>query len=475
MNLPKTLFLTFFLFVAGLNAQAIRFEAAPLPNLPSIYNGDIAFGDIDGDGDNDCLQVGQSPIVTILLLNDGEGVFTENMDTPFPNLFSGNAELVDLDGDQDLDVALSGELAGIPTLKLYLNDGTGSFQEISDTGLPGISGGDLAFGDLDGDGDEDLLLGGTGINGDGLIQLFLNDGSGAFTELTESLFVASGVTVVQLFDLDGDDDLDVLIKRQDDEDVNLIDLYRNDGTSNFTPIEGSLFASLSGIAVATADSDNDGDLDIFINGQNNEFTAECQLYLNDGAGNFALLPTTTFTGSFAGIIVPADFDRDNDVDVLMVGSEQGGLPNIFNIVYENQGNNIFTPSDTLGGEYIAAAAAADVNGDGFEDVMIHGFADGINLYLNNSEGTSNTADLGAAGKGMTVFPNPSAGEVTIAFEEMPLRGGVLTVHDVQGRTVYEEAVLPALRLTTRLPVGAGLYIVSFRNGEGWASRKVRVE
>ena len=58
----------------------------------------------------------------------------------------------------------------------------------------------------------------------------------------------------------------------------------------------------------------------------------------------------------------------------------GGLPNIYSIVFENLGNNMFIASDSLAGEYIPANTIADFNGDGKKDIIIQGHVDFTNRY-----------------------------------------------------------------------------------------------
>lgn len=127
-----------------------------------------------------------------------------------------------------------------------------------------------------------------------------------------------------------------------------------------------------------ADTDNDGDLDLLINGNTQNL-----LYINDGTGVFTPI-TTNIQQTFAGKNAFADLDNDGDQDLLIVGSQAGGLPNIFNKLYQNVGNNVFIEVQVLGGEYIADCIIDDFNGDGLKDIIIQGFADKTNVYWNTS-------------------------------------------------------------------------------------------
>jgi len=101
-----------------------------------------------------------------------------------------------LDGDSDLD-------AFVPNTghrdKVWLNDGSGFFTDSGQSPSLGVSGGRVSLGDVDDDGDLDALIA-TGS------RVWLNDGSGFFTDSGQSL--GSGFSDLALGDVDGDGDLD---------------------------------------------------------------------------------------------------------------------------------------------------------------------------------------------------------------------------------------------------------------------------
>ena len=107
------------------------------------------------------------------------------------------------------------------------------------------------------------------------------------------------------------------------------------------------------------------------------------LYINNGKGIFTEV-ATSLQQTFGGQNEFADLDNDGDQDLLIVGTQAGGLPNIFNIVYKNIGNNLFTQVQILGGEYIAACVIDDFTGDGLKDIIISGFVRQTNAYWNTS-------------------------------------------------------------------------------------------
>ena len=203
--------------------------------------------------------------------------------------------LGDLDGDGDLDLLAVNPQGSV----LLRNDGTGS---LSDDGALTVDGGRppaanaVALGDLDGDGDLDAWLGRLTGRED---LVLLNDGTGAFTSSpipgsTQESFTGS------LGDLDGDGDLDLFVARYapelDPEDIlngtlqgdgNAV--YLGDGTGAFTEAPDALpedvIDDLSFLG-SLADLDEDGDLDLYLANDFGPFLGRNRLLLNDGSGTF---------------------------------------------------------------------------------------------------------------------------------------------------------------------------------------------
>ena len=110
---------------------------------------------------------------------------------------------------------------------------------------------------------------------------------------------------------------------------------------------------------------------MLINGEN-IIGGFCQLYLNDGTGAFNLHAGTPFIQTSAGTADFADFDNDNDMDILVTGA--AGHPDFAAHIYENQGNNNFSLVDVLATVYIPSTALGDIDNDNDLDAIVTGIA-----------------------------------------------------------------------------------------------------
>ena len=180
-----------------------------------------AFADIDGDGDMDAF-IGTYDEDIVYLRNDGGVFVRDDAGNPFAGIdhgFDESLAFVDWDNDGDLD-AFIGNKDG--QVKYYVNDGgiftesaaiDNPFGEVDFT-VPGQSDQITrpAFADLDGDGDMDALIGTT----DGKLRYFENDGVGGLIEKTGADNPFNGWDfgrnlAPNFGDVDGDGDMDLLL------------------------------------------------------------------------------------------------------------------------------------------------------------------------------------------------------------------------------------------------------------------------
>ena len=291
--------------------------------------------------------------------------------------FVGHARVIkvaDVDGDGDLDILTGGAYQS--QLKLFLRDGD-HWTDASDQ-LPQqlTSAGDLELGDVDGDGDLDIVIADWGATSPGSqsyqggqTRLYLNDGTGHFTDATAQLPAAlvAWSWDMELVDVDNDFDLDILVS------CKLCDhqfLFVNDGTGHFTDHSDALPTATNNYEFEPMDIDGDGFLDLIT--LNTGPDSKSRLFVNQRDGTFAdetssRIAASANPGADDNAAVWLDVDADGDAD-LLIASLSGPERLLL-----NDGSGHFTlaagsstPDDTPGSLGIAVA---DLDGDGRLDVV----------------------------------------------------------------------------------------------------------
>ncbi|MBK7965639.1 MAG: VCBS repeat-containing protein [Bacteroidetes bacterium] len=239
-----------------------------LPNS-GYFVQNITAGDFNNDGWID-LFVCDDNAQSHIYLNDGAGGLTESFTTMNFDVTStddsGNYGSVwtdfDNDGDLDLYIAKCRQNVNSPTdgrriNVLFVNDGNNNFTEAAAT--YGINVGwqswTSSFGDIDNDADLDLLI----TNHDHESQIWENDGTGHYTDITATTgFDITDITPIEsaFEDFDNDGYVDMIITGTNSR------FYRNNGDKTFTKIEG-LFNSNRMESFAIGDLNHDGKVDIY--------------------------------------------------------------------------------------------------------------------------------------------------------------------------------------------------------------------
>ncbi len=318
-----------------------------------------AWVDVDGDGDLDGLMGGNGEPLTCQINDAGRFRIGWIITSHQSALNIVNTDLEN-DGDVDLLVAHSfcpNTSCGGPTnFAIFVNDGTGRFHEESSARGLGFGSSDylvgVVSGDVDGDRDYDVVIAHGTSAGLREIIVGLNDGTGHFTRRSFPSIPIPGSGFMQgmsLGDIDDDGDLDLVIGRPnvDPGGHPVIGgvIAMNDGRGNFTDESAARFDAgsftggvLAGPATKLVDLDYDGDLDIVAYERNNGTTTKQLLFfLNDGTGHFTFDATHSFMalgGRFSGLGIDVDIgdlDGDGSYDI-WVGTA-GDVVRIFENTY----------------------------------------------------------------------------------------------------------------------------------------------
>ena len=267
------------------------------PILPQGAN----FIDIDVDGDSDLFVCNDNGSNFIYRNDGNQQMRYDlnmlNTNTTPESDNSGNYASIwtDYDNDGDIDLYISKCRLGVTDIydprrinQLWENDGNGNFVEVAEArGLRPLAQSWVTdFADIDNDGDLDAFM----LNHDTTNRLYENDGTGHFTDITSSAGFSPAIDNItiglqaQFMDFDGDNFVDLMITSSQGS----YKYFRNNGNKTFSVIFGA-FQTLDNMhSFACGDVNNDGFIDLITGfGQffNTPTTTPDKLFLNDGNTN----------------------------------------------------------------------------------------------------------------------------------------------------------------------------------------------
>ncbi|MEM6725406.1 MAG: T9SS type A sorting domain-containing protein, partial [Bacteroidota bacterium] len=348
----------------------------------------------DGDNDLDLFITGMnanSVLVANLYLNVGSGNFSSMSNPMIEGQIRGSLAFMDLNMDGSSDLIMSGENAqGAPSVQVYLNDGLGAFSPVSNLAVEGMYQPDLDLGDVNGDMHPDLIMAGELADGSFATKLYYNTGSGNFEEMTGTPFFGAIMHQALFQDVDNDNDEDLLVLGNGLLGNSIVQLYYNVGEGQFEPAPLSTFAGEISNTAAFADVDGDNDVDLLLGGSE-FYTAPTVLYVNDGNGSFTFGAFTDFIEFDFGKLSYADVDGDDDPDLLITGEATAGFADQNVALYLNDGNGDFTEVESTGLLPIGRGESifVDLDGDEDLDLFISGETDAgwqSELYTNDGFG-----------------------------------------------------------------------------------------
>ncbi|HSH02144.1 MAG TPA: FG-GAP-like repeat-containing protein [Anaerolineae bacterium] len=345
----------------------------------------ISWGDMDGDGDVDLAVVNDNNQVNQIYQNNYGRTLLPSPDPIDAAGGQSSATIFgDIDNDGDLDLIIGNYQEDN---HVYFNNGGGDFT-LTPAALPNEDNATraLALGDVDNDGDLDLAVANDGAPN----QLFLNDGWGFFTEEPFMLTLDAYNTYdIAWGDVDGDGDLDLVEANYGQPNY----LYINQISEGFLYFEYGLFDSSNSPSrsIAWGDADADGDLDLVVGNWNDVN----KLFINQFAGNNIEAPTFTsrnISGDTKATtdISWGDANNDGNLDLLVANSND-----VNQLFFNNGAGNFNAANLSTDTKNSTSAAWGDVDGDGDLDIIVANTQSEPNqLFINQ---------LGAQGSNIPVF------------------------------------------------------------------------
>lgn len=350
---------------------------------------DLAIADFDLDGYEDLVTVSRETRELTWLRNLGGGVLAVAGSVEVADRF-GSLEHVHaaaLDGNDAPDLVVAGYPFG---LSVFLNDGGGPLAARR-ADLPAGWVLDLDSGDLDGDGDSDIVL---GIQSSKSLSIIRNGGSGRLIAMS-TVPIGEDPRGAVLADLDADGDLDLAAVSHKSENV---EVYANEGVTPDGEVRFAEPRTIRGFpspgGLAAGDFDGDGNLDLsvgtskWIGG-----SAKLTIHVGDGALGFREGFSQEFERAPPGMF-PVDIDRDGHVDLVVTGGEGNRVS-----LMRNAGDGTFDePVHLEGGhrEISGDVVIEDLDGDSRPDVAAavrngnDALPGAVDVFLQRPDGTFGT-------------------------------------------------------------------------------------
>lgn len=395
-------------------------------------------GDLNGDGKPEIVSVNCDQDTLTVYVNNGDGTFQTGVyyDSNFNvNNYPSEATIADMNGDGNNDVVLGNTYSGNISIFFGHGDGTLTLEPVSYS-VGGFPWTKPLVADFNGDGLMDVVMPDDEFNlmylqgyGDGSFRASANyESPNSFGQNAFSFNVATG-------DFNGDGIPDVVAGERSNNGAPGILVYLGNGDGTFSP--GVNYGDSPNLGyVAVADLNGDGRLDIVAT---DDAAGVVQVFMGNGDGTFtpgAAYPTDTSGNPGPLDVVVGDFNHDGKLDLAIAN---GNTSSVGVLLGNGDGTFGNLASYPVTGFVPQSLTAADVNGDGYLDLLVPAFTDGpgavgILLANNDNSGTFQAVsfvnligpypqyvavgDLNKDGKmdlAVTVDDGPFLGDIEIAL------------------------------------------------------------
>jgi hypothetical protein len=373
----------------GEAAAAAASKPAPMSytsannGIPSgrIWKSQMALGDVNGDGYPDIGVVSRLADGPWIFVGDGKGNWKDFANgLPREPFCGGGMDFMDVNKDGIMDVAISDHCKGV---FVFLGDGKGNWRTAS-SGLPTIGSEDVALGDFNNDGCPDVASVAAAEEG---VRAFLGNCKGVWKESSKGLSLTDWGNAVEMKDVNGDGNLDIIAAYAAGPRV-----WLGDGKGNWQEASQGLPApDIHGLywGIDVADVNGDGRLDIVSGSQMPPLPEGCgapgaPVCAGGGVEVFLQQPDGSWQSSNAGFLPMnalgvsiGDLNNDGKPDVVAVGKraldEIGGVYGVYTFLGDGKGN--WTPViasglPQSGKERTWGVGIADINKDGVNDIAV---------------------------------------------------------------------------------------------------------
>jgi hypothetical protein len=332
--------------------------AAPVETAATTDSHDIAAGDFNNDGFPDLATVdtsgNQTGTLSTYMSNGGNGTFSRNT---FPAGIGTLSSIVaaDFNGDSISDLALHGS----GKIGIYINNGTGAFPLTGSFDAPsGPFYTTLHTEDFNRDGKMDLIVG----VGDRL-QVFTGNGNGTFTTGFTQPLTGRASYSYAFGDLNGDGLTDAVVGQEQDFNVPRLVYFFGAANGTFTA-GGTVALNLTPFGVKIADFNGDGSGDVVTNGV---LGSQVQVFFWNPATNGFKAPLRVFSNpSNASIFDVADLDNDGKMDIVTTNNNFGGSQ--MTLIRGNGNGTFRLPLGFTSSAWINSFVFTDFNRDGKLDM-----------------------------------------------------------------------------------------------------------